>query len=171
MKLTARELAGLSLFAAITVAGKEAMAFLPNIEPVTLFLMCAALTYGFKALYPCYVFVLLEGLLYGFGWWFYFYLYVWALLVIGVCLLRKANPSWAVWTAVGALYGLLFGPLSAIQSLIVGGWQMAFSYWIAGIPFDIVHCIGNAVMCGLFLKPLAALTKKLSYPRAGGEPS
>lgn len=165
MRLTARELASLSLIAACTVAGKELLSFLPNIEPVTLFLMCTTLVYGAKALYPCYVFVLLEGLLYGFGWWFYFYLYVWALLVLAVLLLRKKKPSWTVWTVVAALYGLFFGPLSAIQSLVVGGWEMAFTYWVSGIPYDVLHCVGNAVLCGLFLKPLTGLLEKLARPK------
>jgi energy-coupling factor transport system substrate-specific component len=168
MKLTARELASLSLLGAIIVGGKEIMSFLPNIEPVTLFLMAITLVYGAKALYPCVVFVLLEGLLYGFGWWFFFYLYVWPILVAVTLLVRKWNTSWVIWTAIGALFGLLFGPLSALQSLIVGGWQMAFSYWISGIPFDVLHCVGNAVMCGLFLKPLTGLLTKLAFPDRKG---
>jgi energy-coupling factor transport system substrate-specific component len=168
MRLTARELASLSLLGAIMVGGKEIMSFLPNIEPVTLFLMAITLVYGAKALYPCVVFVLLEGLLYGFGWWFFFYLYVWPILVAVVLLLRKWNTSWVIWTAVGALFGLLFGPLSALQSFLVGGWQMAFSYWISGIPFDVLHCVGNAVMCGLFLKPLTGLLTKLAFPDKKG---
>jgi energy-coupling factor transport system substrate-specific component len=164
MRLTARELVSLSLMGAITVAGKELMAFLPNIEPVTLFLLATTLVYGAKALYPCLVFVLLEGLLYGFGWWFFFYLYVWPILVGVALLLRRWNLSWILWTVVGGLFGLFFGPLSALQSLVVGGWPMAFSYWVSGIPFDVLHCVGNAVMCGLFLKPLTGLMTKLAYP-------
>lgn len=164
MKFTVRELVSLSLMAALMTACKELMAFLPNIEPVTLLLMCTALVYGWKAMYPCYVFILLEGLLYGFGWWFFFYLYVWAILVAAVCLLRRVNRSWVIWAVVAGMFGLLFGPLSALQSLIVGGWQMAFSYWISGIPFDIAHCVGNAVLCALLLKPLTTLMHKLAYP-------
>jgi energy-coupling factor transport system substrate-specific component len=110
------------------------------------------------------VFVLLEGLLYGFGWWFFFYLYVWPILVGVALLLRRWNLSWILWTVVGGLFGLFFGPLSALQSLVVGGWPMAFSYWVSGIPFDVLHCVGNAVMCGLFLKPLTGLMTKLAYP-------
>lgn len=165
MKPTLREVAALGLMAAVITAAKELMAFLPNIEPVTLLLMCTALVYGAKALYTCFVFVLLEGLLYGFGWWFFFYLYVWPLLILAVLLLRRLEPSYVLWTAAAALYGLLFGPLSALQSLIVGGWKMAFSYWIAGIPYDVAHCVGNAVLCGFLLKPLTGLLQKLAYPK------
>ena len=170
MKPSVRELATLSLIAAVMTAGKEVLAFLPNIEPVTLLLMCTAIVYGWRAMYPCYVFVMLEGLLYGFGWWFFFYLYVWAILVAAVCLLRRAVSSRIIWAAVAGIFGLLFGPMSALQSLIVGGWRMAFSYWIAGIPFDIIHCIGNAALCALLLPPLTGLMEKLSHPRQNNEP-
>ena len=112
-KLPVRDLVTLSLLGAMTVAAKELMAALPNIEPVTLLLMCATLVYGLRALYPSCIFVLLEGLLYGFGLWFISYLYVWPLLVVLVYLARR-NRSWLVWTAVAALCGLAFGPLTAI---------------------------------------------------------
>ncbi len=164
-KLTIRELISLSLIAALLVASKEIMAFLPNIEPVTMLLTCTTLVYGLKALYPCYIFVLLEVLLYGFGLWSFCYLYIWAILVVVVWLLKKVNRSWVIWAAVAALYGLLFGPMTALPYLIIGGWQMAFSYWISGIPFDILHFVGNAVLCGLLLKPLTQLLQKLAYPK------
>lgn len=166
MKLATRELVSLSLIAAITVAGKEAMSFLPNIEPVTLLLMSTALVYGWKAMYPCYVFVLIEGLLYGFGWWFYCYLYIWGLLVAAVVLLRRFDLSWTVWVIIAALFGLFFGTLCCIESLIVGGWSLAFSFWVAGFPYDLIHCAGNAVVCGVLLKPLTTLLRRLAAPGA-----
>jgi energy-coupling factor transport system substrate-specific component len=38
--------------------------------------------------------------------------------------------------------------------LFVGGWTAAFSYWVAGIPFDISHCAGNAVSVMVLYHPL-----------------
>ncbi len=160
-KLPLRDLVSLSLLGALTVVSKELMAFLPNIEPVTLLLMCAALVYGLKAFYPCAIFIALEGLLYGFGLWFWSYLYIWPLLILAVWLLRQ-NRSWTVWTVFAALFGLLFGPLTAIPYLFIGGWSMAFSYWVAGIPFDLAHFAGNALMVGLLLRPLVTLLEKLA---------
>ena len=164
--LSIRELTGLSAVAAIIIAGKEALSFLPNIEPVTLLLICATLVYGAKAFYPCLVFVLVEGLIYGFGWYFFVYLYVWPILVAAVLLLRRSIDSsrYVLWTVFAALYGLFFGPLCCLEALVVDGWRLAFSFWISGIPYDIIHCVGNAVICGLLLKPLTALLQKLAYP-------
>lgn len=167
-KLSLRELAALSLIGALLVVSKQLMAFLPNIEPVTMLLMCTTLVYGLKALYPCCIFVLLQGLLYGLGMWFISYLYIWPMLVLAVYLLRR-NTSWIIWTVVGAMYGLCLGALCAIPYFFIGGWQMAFAYWIAGIPYDLLHLVGNALMCGIFLKPLTGLLRKLAagkYPPA-----
>ena len=163
-KLALRDLVALALISAIIIAAKEALSFLPNIEPVTMLLICTTLVYGAKALYPCAIFVLAEGLLYGFGWYFFVYVYVWPILVIAVLLLRRRVTSYVMWSAVGALYGLLFGPLCCLEAFVVNGWRMAFSYWISGIPFDIIHCIGNAVICGALLKPLTTLMRRLAYP-------
>ena len=169
-KLTLRELVCLSLISAIIIAFKEAMSFLPNIEPVTALLICTTLVYGPKAFYPCVVFILAEGLLYGFGWYFFVYVYVWPILVAAVLLLRRHIASYIAWTVVGALYGLLFGPLCCIEAFVVSGWQMAFSYWISGIPYDLLHCAGNAVMCGVLLKPLTTLLTRLACPERSNEP-
>ena len=162
--LTLRELVCLSLISAIIVAFKEVMSFLPNIEPVTMLLICTTLVYGAKAFYPCAVFVLVEGLLYGFGWYFFVYVYIWPILVGAVLLLRRHVTSYVLWTVFAALYGLFFGPLCCLEAFVVNGWRMAFSYWISGIPYDIIHCAGNAVVCGVLLKPLTTLLQRLAYP-------
>ena len=162
MKLTVRELVQLALLSAIMIVGKQLMAALPNIEPVTLIFMAAALVYGPKAFYICAVFVPVQGLLYGFGLWFYCYIYIWSLLVVIVLLLKKVNSSYVVWTIVAALFGLVFGALCSLPYLFIGGPSMAFGYWISGLPYDLLHCAGNAVMCGVLLRPLTMLLQKLT---------
>ncbi len=149
-----------AVYGALMAGAQIVMSPLPNIEPVTVMLMCCTLAYGRKALYPCYVFVLLEGLVYGFGFWFVNYLYVWAGLVLVTLLLRK-SASYVLLTAAAAGYGLIFGALCAIPYFFIGGWGMGVSYWISGIPFDLLHCAGNAAMSALLLKPLTILLRRL----------
>ena len=50
---------------ALTFALQVAMAPLPNIEPVSLLVMIFAVVFGWKSLYPVYVFVVMEILFYG----------------------------------------------------------------------------------------------------------
>jgi energy-coupling factor transport system substrate-specific component len=61
---------------------------------------------------------------------------------------------------VSAVFGLSFGALCAIPYLFTGtdlqsGLSIAFGWWVAGIPWDIAHCVGNFVLMLLLYKPLS----------------
>lgn len=150
----------LALFAAMMIATQVALAALPNIHLVAIFVILAALLFGWKSLYAVYVFVLVEGLIYGFGDWFVNYLYVWTVLAILAIMFRKNRSRW-FWTALAGIFGLLFGALCAIPYIFTRGWLGAFSYWVAGIPFDLLHCISNGVLTAILLLPLYKLCCKL----------
>mgnify|MGYP006976686954 CR=1 FL=1 len=78
------------ILGALTFGAKVAMSFLPNIEPVSLFVILYAVVFGRKALYPIYLYVLMEILLYGLGTWNFNYLYVWAILALAAVI--KKHP-------------------------------------------------------------------------------
>ena len=155
-----RELIVLALLAAMMMATQVAMAALPNVHLVAVFVILAALLFGWKALYSVYIFVLLEGLIYGFSMWFINYLYVWTVLTVIAVLCRRNQSRW-FWAAVAGIFGLLFGALCAIPYWITGGWAAGFAYWVAGIPFDLIHCVSNAVLTFVLLMPLYRLCRKI----------
>ena len=155
-----REIAELALLTALTVGGKEAMSALPSINPVTLLLLLAAIVYGARALYVALGFAVLEIGLYGLGLWNLMYLYLWPGLVLAALPFRQ-NRSRLFWAAFAGIFGLGFGALCAIPYLFLGGWTAAVSWWVAGIPFDLLHCAGNAALAGLLLLPLVDLVTKL----------
>ncbi len=159
-KLSLREMCFLALMGALMLASQVAMAALPNIHIVALLIIITALCFSWRALFSVAVFVLLEGLIYGFGIWWISYLYAWPLLVPIVILLRR-NDSALFWAVITGAHGLLFGAMTAIPYLFIGGWQAAVSYWISGIPFDLLHCAGNFVVTLILLNPLLKLTRKL----------
>ena len=80
MKVSTREVALFGILGGLTFAAKVVMMGLPNIEPVSLMVMLFAVTFGKKALYPIYVYVLLEFVLFGVQLWSVNYLYVWVML-------------------------------------------------------------------------------------------
>lgn len=155
-----KEIVIFGLFAAMMIIGKEILAFLPNIEIVSLFIIVLTLAYGLKALIPVYIFVLAEGLLYGFGLWFWSYLYIWAILVLAVFALRKYD-SLILWTALSGIYGLLFGILGSPPHFLINGLGGGIAYIIAGLSFDITHSIGNIVITLALFVPLKKLILKL----------
>ena len=159
-KFKLRELLLLALLGAMMMATQVALAALPNIHLVAVFVILAALLFGWKCLFSVYIFVLLEGLVYGFSMWFVNYLYVWTVLALIAVLFRKNRSRW-FWGAVAGIFGLLFGALCSIPYFFVGGWAAAFSYWVAGIPFDLIHCASNAVLTFTLLLTLYNLCCRL----------
>ena len=123
-RLSIREIAELSLFCALMVAGKECLRLIPNVHPVTLLLLLATAVYGAKALYPAFGFALLEIALYGAGLWNLMYLYVWPIVVLAALPFRRSE-SCAFWAAIAGLHGLCFGVLCAIPyfSSADGRWR------------------------------------------------
>ena len=145
---------------ALTFALQVAMAPLPNIEPVSLLIMIFAAVFGWKCLYPVYVFVVMEILFYGISTWNIYYLYVWAVLAFGAILLRK-NQNPLAWALLSGIFGLGFGALCGIVDVFIGGFAYAASKWVSGIPFDLMHCGGNFTIALIMFKPLRNVLEKL----------
>ena len=162
-KMRVRELVELALLTALTVTGKEVMNVLPNIHPVTLFLLLGVLLYGWRVLWAAVVFSLIEIALYGVST--LSYLYIWPLMVLTALPFRKCESP-LFWGAFAGVFGLCFGALCAVPYLFAGGWAAMVSYWVAGIPFDLVHGLSNAVLAFLLLMPLYRICRQFS---AAGE--
>lgn len=159
-KLSLRDMCFLALMGALMLASQVAMAALPNIHIVALLIIITTLYFSWRALFSVALFVLLEGLIYGFGIWWISYLYAWPLLVPIVIFFRKSDSA-LFWAVIAGAHGLFFGAMTAIPYLFIGGWEAAVSYWISGIPFDLLHCAGNFVVTLILLNPLLKLTRKL----------
>ncbi|MBP3665131.1 MAG: hypothetical protein J6J03_08235 [Tyzzerella sp.] len=161
MKLSVKNIALLGVMIAILEVAKNVLAFLPNVELVTLLIILYTLHFGKLTLFIVPAFILVEGCMYGFGLWWIMYAYIWPLLSLVTMLFRKQDSVW-FWAIFAGLYGLLFGPLCSITYVITSGVHTTFSWWVAGIPFDIIHCISNFVLCLVLFKPLRNVMKRLS---------
>lgn len=151
--MSAHQIVTGGLLAGLVYVLQIAMAGLPNIEPVTLLLILYTLCMPRLSLYIVSLFVLLEGVTHGFGIWWLQYLYVWPLLVLLTHLLRQ-NTSKVFWAVFSGAFGLFFGALCAIPYAVAGGFYAGFSYWVSGIPFDILHCLGNFILMFFLYVPL-----------------
>ena len=154
------ELIVLALLGALMFAAKMALAALPNIEPVSMLVIVYTVVYGKKALYPIYVYVMLEILFWGLGLWNLNYLYVWLVLFFLASIFRQMKSPWG-WAILSGAYGLCFGLLCTPVYLITGGWAFGLSWWISGIPWDVVHCVGNFVIALVLVRPLSIGLEKI----------
>lgn len=154
--LTIKEIALFGMLGGLTFGAKFVMSGLPNIEPVSLLLMLFAVTFGVKALFPMGIYIALEILIYGIQLWNINYLYVWPLLMLVALSMRKVTSP-LLWAIVAAVFGLFFGLLCAPVYLFTGGLAFAVNWWLSGIPFDLLHCVGNFVIVLLLFAPLRKL--------------
>lgn len=160
MKYKTFEIVLLGMLGAIACVCQVSLSFLPNIEVVSILFIVYTRTFGKKALFPIYVFVLLEGIFWGFGSWWIMYLYIWTILW-GISMIFRRNDSSISWAVINGAYGLCFGALCSITQGILFGIGSGFAYFISGIPFDIVHCIGNFFTALFLYKPLTILLSKV----------
>ncbi len=145
-----------SLMAAIVFAFQLALAPLPNIEIVSfLFIMYTICFSPKQALIASYIFCLLEGLIFGFGIWWVMYLYVWQIMILVAWIFRK-NDSIIIWAVISGSFGLFFGALCSVPYILTGGLAAGIAWWLSGLPFDIMHCIGNIVVMLVLYKPISA---------------
>lgn len=165
MKVTVRELTLFSMFGALMYASKVIMEFAPNIHLLGVFIITFTVVYRRKALYPIYIYVLLNGMLSGFSTWWIPYLYVWTVLWGVTMLLPKRMPKtvqMVVYCAVNGLHGFSFGILYAPAQAWINklSFQGMCAWIISGFPFDVIHGISN-IVCGVLIVPFIGVVRKL----------
>lgn len=158
-KLSLRDTAILSLMAAVIFGSKVAMSMLPNIHLVAVLLMLCTVGFGWKAMYTVFIYVMLEGLVYGFQIWWISYLYIWPLLVVLTMAIRRFQ-SYILYAILAGCFGFLFGAMCAISMIFTSGIQGAHYWWLAGIPYDLIHGVSNFVITLVVLPPLDKLFRK-----------
>ena len=165
MKLTVRETAIFGMLGALMYVSKILMEFAPNIHLLGVFTMAFTLVYRKKALYPIYIYVLLNGFFSGFATWWIPYLYLWTVLW-GITMLlptripKKIQPF--VYMAVNACHGFLFGTLYAPAQAILFGlsWKGMIAWIVAGLPFDFIHGVSN-FFCATLVVPIVYVLRRL----------
>lgn len=161
--LKLRETAVFAMLGAIMFASKIVMEVLPNIHLIGVFVIALTVVYRKKALYPIYVFVMIFGLYYGFSLWWVPYLYIWTVLWGATMLLPTKLPKkfqaliyMSLCAAHGLLYGVLYAPFQALLYSL--SFRGTLTWIVAGLPFDLIHCVSN-FFCGALILPLISILR------------
>lgn len=161
-KWTALDIAGMGIMLAILEVCKHALDFLPNIELVSFLFIIFTLYFGWQIVLLSWAFSLVECIYFGFGPWTITYFYVWPILIILVMVLKRFGEERPLFYAIlSGAFGLSFGFLCSLYTLVVGGIGMQLTWWISGIPYDLVHCVGNFVICLVLFYPINRAMKQL----------
>ncbi|MDO4535473.1 MAG: hypothetical protein Q4B63_06635 [Clostridium perfringens] len=164
MKVTIKELVLFSMFATIIFLGQYFFQFIPNVEVVSLFIIILSLVYERKVLYSIVLFIMLMGIIYGFGLWILGYIIIWPLLSLITILLKSyLVGNFSRISLYSGIFGFLFGLFYAVPYIFIGSFKLAFIYWIKGLPFDLIHMIGNYFIMLFVGKTLYNVIVKLNY--------
>lgn len=164
----ARDVATVGLMVALIEVCKLVMQGLPNIEMTSFLIILFTLRFGRLSLYAIPAFILIEGLVYGFGLWWVMYLYAWPLLALVTHVFSRVDSAF-FWAFISGVFGLLFGLLCAIPYFFIGfaggglsqGLMQMLSWWIAGIPYDLLHGAGNFALMLALYQPLSTLLRRI----------
>lgn len=158
MKITTKEIAIFGILGSIMYVSKFIMEIIPNVHLLGVFTIAFTVVYRKKALYPIYIYVILNGIFCGFAMWWVPYLYLWTILWGAVMLLPKhmsKKMQTIVYMIVCAAHGFLYGTLYApAQALLYGlSFKGMIAWIIAGLPWDCIHGISN-FFCGILIMPI-----------------
>ncbi len=163
------DIAYIGMAVALIESCKAALLFLPNVELTSFWMIIFAIFMGWKALLIIPVFIAIEAALYGPHVWVIMYLYVWPILTVQALLFRK-NDHALFWALVSGFFGLAFGALCAPAQVIFlvkaktleAGIKAGISWWISGIPYDLVHGIGNFTLMLVLYRPMRIAINKIN---------
>lgn len=166
-KLTIKDITLIGMMVAIIEVCKVVLAGIPNIELTSFWIIMFTLFLGKRICYVIPVFILIEGAMYGVQLWWVMYLYAWPILALATWLLRKRDSIFT-YAMLSAIFGLFFGFLCALPYVVIGavdggivnGLYAGFTWWVAGIPWDIVHCVGNFVIMLVLYTPVKVIMLK-----------
>jgi energy-coupling factor transport system substrate-specific component len=161
-----REMAIFAMLGTIMFCSKIIMEVLPNIHLLGMFTMTYTVVFRKKALLPIYIYVFLNGLYAGFDVWWLPYLYIWTILWGITMLLPKRMPiklKIVVYPILCGIHGFAFGTLYAPAQAVMFGFtlEQTLAWIIAGLPWDIIHGIGN-LFAGMLIVPLSDLIARLA---------
>lgn len=149
------------MLVALCVVSRTFFQFIVNVQPVTAILLIITIYWGtYQGLLVSLLSILITNFYMGMGVWTIAQVATYFLLILLTGLLKKV-PQFRDSLMVQAIYagitGILFGFfISAIQAPFLG-ISAFLPYYLAGIPVDTMHAIGNVV----FYLLLTPVLKKL----------
>lgn len=145
--MSSKKNATLSMLTALAVVGRVGFTFFPNVQPMTAVIIITALLLGTPSgILVAVMAVVLSNLIMGMGLWTLSQILCWGVIGLFAGVLGKTKEhKW--FLLIGAIFavfsGYLYGFFMSIPTFILTNYGWA--YYVAGLPFDSAHAIGNGV--------------------------
>lgn len=161
-KLTIRRITILAMLAALLTVGRITFTMIPNVQPNTTILILASFVLGpVQGVILAILSTLTTNFFLGHGIWTFGQMIAWGIIAVMSGLLGKYRHRipWWIMSVYASFCGFLFG---FIMSVLMGGvlTQKFWPYYLASLPFDLNHAVGNFVFFVVLYKPLLYIMEK-----------
>ncbi len=155
-----KEITLIGILAAVCVASRMTLTFLPNIKPVTSIIVMVSAICGWKfGVKLSIVMTLVSDMLLGMGIWTFFQVLAWCIISIiaGIAGRKGRCSNIVLMTLLSGFSGYLFGFIVSFEKLILSGFWGGVAYYLSGLPFDTLHAVGNLVFYPICYYPMKAV--------------
>lgn len=154
----------IAMLTALSVVSRVYLAFLPNVTLTTDILIITTLLMGIKyGIVNAVLTMVVSNMILGMGIWTIPQIISMMVIVIitGLCIrpFMEKLPLWIMALFAGSM-GLLYGFIISLIQAPFFGFQYFFSYYFAGLPFDLMHAGGNLLFYYLLAPTLIPLLDK-----------
>lgn len=151
----------LALLAALAVVGRSVFVFIPNVQPVTAIIIICGLILGpSAAVILAILTTFLSNMVLGMGIWSIWQIISWGLIGIISGLIGRFFKKVPLYFIIlfAAFSGYFYGFVISLTTYQITG--KFWPYYLAGLPFDTNHAIGNVVFIIVLYPMISFLLKK-----------
>ena len=162
-KPQARELVLIAVLVALNVAGRAAFFMLPEFKPVVAMTILAGVAFGGETGFLVGAMTMLvSNMLFSQGPWT-----PWQMFAMGIIgwlagilyrkgVLRRSKLSLCIFGVIAStvIFGGIMNPASALMWSNTINWKIIMSYYITGIPVDLVRAVATFVFLWLGAEPM-----------------
>ena len=162
-KPQARELVLIAVLVALNVAGRAAFFMLPEFKPVVAMTILAGVAFGGETGFLVGAMTMLvSNMLFSQGPWTPWQMFAMGIIgwLAGVLyrkgVLRRSRLSLCIFGVIAStvLYGGIMNPASALLWSNTINWKIILSYYVTGIPIDLVRALATFFFLWLTAEPL-----------------
>lgn len=136
----------IALLTALVSVGRLSFSFLPNVQPMTVMLVCITLYFGWRnGLAVSLLSVLVTNMTLGMGPWTFAQMAGYSVLVLLTALIEETHEAipMPVLQVYAAFLGILYGLVVSLVQAPIFGWNIFVPYYLSGIGYDFLHAFGN----------------------------
>ena len=162
-KPQARELVVIAVLCAIGVVGRSAFFMLPSFKPVLALVIISGVAFGGETGFLVGAMTMItSNILFGQGPWTPFQMFSAGIIgfLAGVLfrkgLLRRSRISLCIFGAIATvvIYGGIMNPAAALIYARTLNWKLLLSYYVSGIPVDLVHASATVLFLWFAAEPM-----------------